>query len=363
MRHFHPLRVRELRQETDDCVSICFEVPSDLTETFSFIQGQYLTLRATIEGEDVRRSYSICSGVDDGELRVAVKKVAGGRFSTFANEVLTEGEFLDVMPPMGRFYTALHPEQARRHVAFAAGSGITPVMSLIKTTLHREPESTFTLFYVNKDSMSIIFKSALEDLKDRYLSRFRMFHILTREPGDLEMLSGRLDEARCTEVCRTFIDVLDADAFFICGPEPMIHAVRGSLEKMGVAPDNVHFELFTAAAPAPSRADEHPAGQAERQEGHGTKAKVEVILDGNRMEFDLDYSGKNVLDAALERGADLPFSCKGGVCCTCRALLVEGEVHMDVNYSLEPDELERGYILTCQAHPRTERIVVDFDQQ
>lgn len=363
MRHFHPLRVRQIRRELEDCVSVTFDVPTELTDTFKFIQGQYLTLRTTIDGEDTRRSYSICSGVDDGELRVAIKKVPNGQFSTYANEVLKVGDELQVMPPMGRFYTELQPDKMRHHVAFAAGSGITPVMSLIKTTLDREPESTFTLFYTNKDSQSIIFKSELEDLKDRHLKRFRLFHVLTREPGDLEMLSGRIDEARCRDLCSTFVDVDQADTFFICGPEPMIHAVKNGLQGMGVEETKIHFELFTSSSAAPFRADEHPAGQAERKEGQGTKAKVEVVLDGNRMEFDLDYSGKNVLDAALERGADLPFSCKGGVCCTCRALLVEGEVHMDVNYSLEPDELERGYILTCQAHPRSEKIVVDFDQQ
>lgn len=361
MRHFHPLRVRKIQRELEDCVSVTFEVPEDLADTFRFIQGQYLTLRTEVDGEDIRRSYSICSGVDDGELRVAIKKVPGGRFSSYANDVLKEGDELQVMPPMGRFYTELQPEQGRHHVAFAAGSGITPMMSLIKTTLKREPESTFTLFYVNKDSQSIIFKSELEDLKDRYLSRFRMFHILTREPGDLEMLSGRIDEARCRELCSTFVDVNQSDAFFICGPEPMIHAVKDGLIGMGVEETKIHFELFTTAA-APSRADDHPAGQAEAKKPTGA-SRVEIVLDGNRMEFDLAYEGKNVLDAALARGADLPFSCKGGVCCTCRALLVEGEVHMNVNYSLEPDELERGYILTCQAHPRSEKIVVDFDQQ
>ncbi len=362
MRNFYPLRVSRIRRETDDCVSIVFDVPADLTETFQFIQGQYLTLRTEINGEDLRRSYSICSGVDDNELRVAVKKVPGGRFSTYANEGLKVGDELQVMPPMGRFYTELKPEQSRHHVAFAAGSGITPVLSLIKTTLAREPKSTFTLFYVNKTSTSVIFKRELEDLKDRHLSRFRLFHILTREPGDLEMLSGRLDEGRCGEICRTFLDVNRADAFFICGPEPMIHAVKDSLSQMGVDSAKIHFELFTTSAAAPSRADVHPAGQAEQKKQTGA-SRVEIVLDGNRMEFDLAYEGKNVLDAALARGADLPFSCKGGVCCTCRALLVEGEVHMDVNYSLEPDELERGYILTCQAHPRSEKIVVDFDQQ
>lgn len=359
MRHFHTLTVNQVQRETDDCVSVTFDIPSEHRDAFRFIQGQYLTLRAMINGEEVRRSYSICSGVDE-ELRVAIKEVEGGRFSTWANRQLKPGDSIDVMPPLGRFYVELKPEEARNHVAFAAGSGITPVLSLAKTTLIKEPNSTFTLFYVNKTSTSIIFKEELENLKDRFMSRFRLFHILTREPGDLEMLSGRLDKSRCNEVCSTFVDVVEVDAFFICGPEPMIHAVKDTLAEMGVDPSKVHFELFTAAAPVADKPVEVTDTGSDRK---GKSARVEVVLDGNRMEFDLSYDGQNVLDAALARGADLPFSCKGGVCCTCRALLVEGEVRMDVNYSLEPDELERGYILTCQAHPVSEHIVVDFDQQ
>ena len=359
MRHFHSLTVKQVRRETDDCVSVTFDVAADLKDQFQFIQGQYLTLKTSINGEEVRRSYSICSGVDE-ELRVAIKEVEGGKFSTWANRSLKAGDAIEVMPPMGRFFVELKPSEKRHHVAFAAGSGITPVLSLAKTTLLKEPNSTFTLFYVNKTSTSIIFKEELENLKDRYMSRFRLFHILTREPGDLEMLSGRLDKARCHQVCSTFVDVAEADAFFVCGPEAMIHAVKDTLADMGVEPSKVHFELFTTAA---ATAEKPVGSSTQKTERSGKSARVEVVLDGNRMEFDLPYDGQNVLDAALARGADLPFSCKGGVCCTCRALLVEGEVKMDVNYSLEPDELERGYILTCQAHPTTDRIVVDFDQQ
>lgn len=361
MRHFHSLAVKQLTQETEDCVSIVFDIPEMLKPQFSFIQGQYLTLRKEIGGEDIRRSYSICSGVDDAELRVAVKKVPGGRFSTFATEQLRVGDMLEVMPPMGNFYVGLQPDARRHHVAFAAGSGITPVLSLIKTTLAQEPLSTFTLFYVNKTSTSIIFREQLEDLKDRHLSRFRLFHLLTREPSDVDMLSGRLDAARCRQICSSLVDVEQADAFFVCGPEAMIHDVRNTLESMGVDPGKIHFELFTA----PVAAQEPVTVEASKPNViiKGGMSAVEIVLDGNRMEFELAPDGMSVLDAALKRGADLPFSCKGGVCCTCRAKLVEGEVHMDLNYSLEPDELERGFILTCQSHPRTAKIVVDFDQQ
>ena len=362
MRHFHSLAVKQLTQETEDCVSIVFDVPQALEEQFKFTQGQYLTLRKEIGGEDLRRSYSICSGVDDNELRVAVKKVAGGRFSTYATEQLRVGDALEVMPPMGNFFVELQPEARRHHVAFAAGSGITPVLSLIKTTLAKEPNSTFTLFYVNKTSTSIIFREQLEDLKDRYMSRFRLFHLLTREPSDLEMLSGRLDVERCGQICTTLLDVQQVDAFFVCGPEAMIHAVRSTLEGMGVGPAKIHFELFTTPVAAAAEVKTQTETTSNANQKSGASA-VEIVLDGNRMEFELAYDGMTVLDAALKRGADLPFSCKGGVCCTCRAKLVEGEVHMDLNYSLEPDELERGFILTCQAHPRTAKIVVDFDQQ
>ncbi len=360
MRHFHELTVKEVRPETDDTVSVHFEVPESLKETFQFLQGQYLTLRREINGEDVRRSYSICSGVEDDELRVAIKKVEGGRFSTYANETLKAGDTLEVMPPMGKFYVELDPTQQRQHVGFAAGSGITPMLSLIKTTLVSEPKSTFTLFYVNRTSTSIIFRDELEDLKDRYMSRLRIFHLLTREPSDIPLLGGRIDEERCGKLCEAFLDVKETDAFFICGPEPMIHAVKDKLKALDVAEDRIHFELFTSPAAGTLQQKTYARKTAHNADD---KSTVQIVLDGSTIQFDLDYDGQSILDAALEKGADLPFSCKGGVCCTCRAKLVEGEVDMEVNYSLEPDEVERGFILTCQAHPRSEKVVVDFDQQ
>lgn len=360
MRHFHELTVKEVRRETEDTVSVHFDVPEDLKDTFTFIQGQYLTLRKEINGEDVRRSYSICSGVHDGELRVAIKKVEGGRFSTYANESLQAGDTLEVMPPMGKFYVELDGSQQRQHVGFAAGSGITPMLSLIKTTLVSEPESTFTLFYVNRTSASIIFRDELEDLKDRYMSRLRIFHLLTREPSEIPLLGGRIDEERCGQLCKAFLDVEDTDAFFVCGPEPMIHAVKDQLKALKVPEDRIHFELFTSPAAGTLQQKTHVKKTAHNADD---KSTVQIVLDGSTIQFDLDYDGDNILDAALGKGADLPFSCKGGVCCTCRAKLVEGEVDMDVNYSLEPDEVERGFILTCQAHPRSEKVVVDFDQQ
>lgn len=360
MRHFHSLQVKEVRRETEDTVSVLFDVPSELESTFQFTQGQYVTLRKELNGEDVRRSYSICSGVHDNALRVAIKKVEGGRFSTYANDTLKAGDELEVMPPMGKFFIELDPKQKRQHVGFAAGSGITPMLSLIKTTLIEEPESTFTLFYVNRTSSSIIFRDELEDLKDRYMSRLRVFHLLTREPSEIPLLGGRIDAERCRNLCNAFVDVEDADAFFICGPEPMIHAVKDTLKELSVPEQKIHFELFTSPAAGTLQQKTHAKKTAHDADDHAT---VQVVLDGSTIQFDLHYDGENILDAALAKGADLPFSCKGGVCCTCRAKLVEGEVDMDVNYSLEPDEVERGFILTCQSHPRSEKVVVDFDQQ
>lgn len=360
MRHFHSLRVAEVKKETSDCVSIKFDIPSENADMFKFTQGQYLTIKVELSGEEVRRSYSICSGVNDGELRVAVKEVEGGKFSTFANRVLKAGDMLEVMPPMGNFFVPLNASKKGSYVAFVAGSGITPVLSIIKSTLEIEPESEFTLFYSNRNFGGIIFREALEDLKDRYMNRLRVFHLLSRETSEVALFAGRIDEQKCTDLNSALIDVDNTDAFFICGPEPMIHGVKDSLAKAGVAKEKVHFELFTSPTVG---AKQQKASTSASERYSGQSAQVELVLDGNTVTFDLPYDGKNILDAALALGADLPFACKGGVCCTCRAKLVEGDVHMEVNYSLEEEEVERGYILTCQSHPRSGKIVVDFDQQ
>ncbi|MFM1930712.1 MAG: hypothetical protein RL226_15, partial [Bacteroidota bacterium] len=328
MRHFHSLRVADVRKETSDCVSVSFEIPESDKALFEFTQGQYLTLRTTINGEEIRRSYSICSGKNDGELRVAIKEVEGGKFSTFANRTLKVGDALDVMPPMGNFFVPLDSTQKKSYVAFVAGSGITPVMSLIKTTLVEEPESEFTLFYSNRNYAGIIFREALEDLKDKYLSRLRIFHLLTGEPSDVAILAGRIDADKCTALSKALIDVHSTDAFFICGPEQMIHGVKDSLASLGVPKEKVHFELFTS--PGASAAQAKQTSTTDQRYA-GKTSTVELILDGNKISFPLPFDGPNVLDAALTKGADLPYACKGGVCCTCRAKLVEGEVHMAVN--------------------------------
>lgn len=354
--HFEQLTIREVRRETSDCVSIAFEIPDQLKEQFQFIQGQYITLRTTINGEEVRRSYSICSSPLENELRVAVKKVPNGVFSTYANEQLKVGDRIDVMPPLGKFFTPLDPSQKKNYVGFAAGSGITPLLSIIKTTLQTEPESSFTLVYGNRNRHSIIFRETLEALKNKYMNRFRLIHILSREKTDTPLNSGRIDTDKCHTLCEKTIELDQTDAFFLCGPEEMIFAAKAVLENNGVPQQKIHFELFTTAGQQNKKIISQ-----EEEKDNGPKSKITVKLDGISFDFDLSKNGDAILDAALKNGADLPYACKGGVCCTCRAKLVEGEVEMDVNYGLEPDEIEQGFILTCQSHPRSEKVVVDFD--
>lgn len=356
--HFEKLQVAEVRKETSDCVSIIFIVPPDLNEKFNYIQGQYITLRTTINGEDLRRSYSLCSSPLDNELRVAVKKVAEGAFSTYANEFLKKGDTLDVMPPMGKFFTALKPEQTKQYVGFASGSGITPLLSIIKTTLQTELKSSFTLVYGNRNRHSIIFKEELEGLKNRYMERFRVIYILSREKTDAAINFGRIDAEKCTALCNKTLDITTTDEFFLCGPENMIFSIKDQLEQLGVDKKKIHFELFTI--PGQKVSSIVKLESAVKTE---VKSKITVKLDGIAFDFDLGFDGDAILDAALKNGADLPYACKGGVCCTCRAKLVEGEVDMDVNYGLEQEEIEQGFILTCQSHPRTEKVVVDFDSK
>jgi len=329
---FHSLKVADVRRETDDTVSIAFEVPDALAAEYAFQQGQYLTLRTTVDGEEVRRSYSICSGLDEGELRVAVKKVEGGAFSTYANENLKPGAELDVMTPTGRFTTPVDPAEAKTYALFASGSGITPVISIAKTLLAREPESKVLLFYGNRTVASIIFREALEDLKNRYLGRFGLYHVLSREKHEAELFTGRLDAEKVKTFCRTLLNPAAVDHFFVCGPDTMIADVTRGLEEIGVPKEKVHFELFNT----------NPVGVVKpkpvehgKREAKGDTAHVTVILDGVSHDFDLGFDGQSILDAATEKGLDLPYSCKGGVCCTCRAKLQEGKVDMAVNYALE----------------------------
>ncbi len=355
MPKFHQLRVAEIRRETDDCVSVALEVPAALAADYRFLPGQYLTLKQQIDGEEVRRTYSICSAPTDEELRVAIKRVPGGRFSTFANEKLRAGDALEVMTPLGNFTTPLQPEHAKHYVAFAAGSGITPVLSLMKSVLAVEPRSRFTLFYGNRRTDSIIFREQIEALKNVYLQRLSVYHVLSREHTGSEWFSGRIDQEKCRFYFDRLVEPSEVDEFFLCGPAPMIETVQTLLAERGVDKKRVHRELFTTGATAVKRE------KKVRPAGDRVEANIRIRLDGNELTFPLSSDGATILDAALAGGADLPFACKGGVCSTCRAKLLEGEVEMDVNYALEDEEVAAGYILTCQSHPVSDQVVVDFD--
>lgn len=357
---FHPLTIQDCRRETADTVSLLFDVPPELAERYRFVQGQHLTLKTIINGEEARRSYSICSGVDEGELRVAVKRVEGGLFSNHANDALAPGMVIDVMTPMGRFTTPLDPAAARRYVAFAAGSGITPILSIIKTVLAREPRSQFLLIYGNRTVSSIIFREELEDLKNRHMGRLAIHHLLSREPEEAGLLSGRIGADLVRDLCAGQLDAASLDAAFLCGPQAMVEEVRDALAAAGTPAERIHLELFGTSADrrptAPAKAA--PDGVADSPADGAT---IAILQDGKRREFTLAYDGDTILDAAHRHGADLPYSCKSGVCCTCRAKIREGKVSMAENYSLEPWEVEAGYVLTCQSRPLTERVVIDFD--
>jgi ring-1,2-phenylacetyl-CoA epoxidase subunit PaaE len=351
---FHRLAVRDLRRESADAVSLTFAIPQALADDYHFAPGQYLTLRTTMDGEEVRRSYSICSGPDDGELRIAVKKVDGGAFSSWAAEELKAGDELDVMTPTGRFGVAAAPGAARVYVGFAAGSGITPILSLLKGVLAREPDSRFFLFYGNRSASGMLFLEALEELKDRFIDRLSLFHVISGEEQDIPILHGRLDGAKVRVVLRSLVPAKSVDHVFICGPAGMSEDVEATCRELGIAADRIHVERFV------SEFGGRPRPKAVISASAPPKAHASLIIDGKRREVPV-AEGEAILDAALRAGIDLPFACKGGMCSTCRAKLVEGEARMEVNYSLEPWELKAGFILTCQARPTTERVVVDYD--
>jgi len=353
---FHPLTVADIRRETPDAVSIAFAVPPDLRDAYRFTPGQYLTLKAEVDGEEMRRSYSICSGLDDGELRIAVKQVEGGRFSPFVNTALRPGEPIEVMTPMGRFGVVPDPGAARVFLGLACGSGITPILSILKSVLAREPGSRFFLFYGNRTTQSILFREILEDLKDRFVDRLSVFHVLSREAQDVAVLNGRLDGAKVRLLLPRIVPAQTIDHAFLCGPETMLGETEAALTALGVDKTKIHVERFT---PAEGGAVRPVARRIVPQDA--PKALAEIILDGSRHGFPV-AEGEALVDAALRAGLELPYSCKGGMCCTCRAKVVEGAVAMTQNFSLEPWEVEAGFVLTCQAHPTTPRVVVDYDQ-
>ena len=351
---FHPLRIVEVRRETPDSVSLRFEVPPALAQEYAFVQGQHVTLRTHLDGSEVRRSYSICAGVDDGELRVAIKHVPGGLFSSFANTRLQAGDTIDVLTPEGRFNTPLDPSQAKHYVAFAAGSGITPVLSLIKTTLAREAASRFTLFYGNRRQSCVMFLEALEDLKDRYLHRFTLYCLFSRDHQDVALFNGRLDREKVLALVGSLVPVGAIDEVFVCGPGAMIDEAADALHERGVPAARIHMERFGVPGQVPAHRVEP---------GDAPHAMIEVAIDGSRRELQFFESDPSILDAALRAGVELPYSCRGGMCCTCRGKILSGKVRMDKNYSLEPRDLEAGFVLTCQAHPLTDRVVISFDDR
>jgi len=331
-----------------------FKIPGELADDYAFAPGQYLTLRTTMDGEEVRRSYSICSGPDDGELRIAVKKVDGGAFSSWAADELKSGDELDVMTPTGRFGIAAAPDEARVYVGFAAGSGITPLLSIVKGVLARESKSRFFLFYGNRSTTGVMFLEALEELKDRFLQRFSLFHVISGEEQDIPILHGRLDGEKVRVLLRSLVPAATVDHVFICGPTAMSENIEATCRDTGIAEDRIHVERFVSefgGKPRPKRIVEP---------GAPPKAFASLIIDGKRREVPV-AEGEAILDAALRAGMDLPFACKGGMCSTCRAKLVEGKAEMDVNYSLEPWELKAGFVLTCQAKPVSDKVVVDYD--
>jgi ring-1,2-phenylacetyl-CoA epoxidase subunit PaaE len=348
---FHPLRIASLHHDPAGAVILSFAIPDALRDEYRFTPGQYLTLRATIDGHDIRRSYSLCSAPDEPVLRVGIKLVGGGLFSDWANQTLEVGDTLQVMTPDGRFGLTPEPQAARTFAAFVAGSGITPVMSLMSTLLREEPNSRIFLFYGNRATDSIMFRAEIEDLKDRYLSRLSVFHVLSREEQDVEALNGRLDAARVRMLAATLPPI---DHAFVCGPQSMIDELPPVLSELGIP--NVHVERFVPSADGNARRppvviapDAAPAAIAT------------IVHGGARVDIPV-AAGEAIIDAAQRAGRDLPFSCKGGMCCTCRAKLLEGEVSMAANYSLEPWELAAGFVLTCQARPVTDRVVLDYDQ-
>jgi ring-1,2-phenylacetyl-CoA epoxidase subunit PaaE len=354
-KHFHSLQVAEIVEETAEARSIRFEVPAELADIFRYRAGQHLTLRAVIGGEEVRRNYSLCTAPHEDALKVTVKKIAGGAFSGWVASQLKAGDRLDVMPPHGSFTCGFDPAASRRYVAFAGGSGITPIMSLARTALSEEPRSRFTLFYGNRDASSIIFLDALAELKDRYLGRFELFHLLSDEEGDVELLNGMLDRATCDEVIAAFVpDVAEVDAFFICGPGPMMDAAEAALVDAGVASERINIERFTAGRPSAALAAEM-AALSEAASGQ----TMSVTIDGRTRRIAFD--GTNILDAARASGLPAPFACKAGVCATCRARVTAGEVSMAARYGLTNEEIAAGYVLTCQAVPKGEGVAVDYD--
>ena len=354
MAKFHKLKIADVRNETSDCVSVSFAVPDELRSEYKFIQGQYLTLKLFVNGEDIRRSYSICSGVHEGELRVAVKRVKEGKGSNFINDNFKLGQEIEVMTPMGGFHSPMNPYHKKNYVLFAGGSGITPMCSIIKTVLQEELNSSLLLFYGNLNEEATIFRKQLNELKEKNSQRLKIFYVLDKpqQKAD-ELFTGIMTEEKIKMLVGKFVDLSKDNEFFICGPTPMMDNARKVLEGFGVEKNRIHIEYFTTSS--------EPVGATIAPPIEKIISQVTVSQYGIETSFELSSTGKPILDAAIEQGVDAPFACKGAVCATCRGKLLEGKVHMSKNFALTDAEVEEGYILTCQSHPITPVVKVDYD--
>ena len=360
---FHPLRVKAVEPDTSEAVVVSFEVPPELREVFGFTQGQYLTLRRDIDGQDLRRSYSICAGLDDGELRVGVRKVRDGVFSNWINAHLQPGDTVQVMAPQGRFFVPIEPASARHHVGIAGGSGITPILSIMKTVLAREPRSRFTLIYGNRQLQSTMFKEEIEDLKNRYMTRLVLQHVFSDEHTDSPLGFGVMNREKIGEFLKTLVPAASIDHVYICGPFQMNDEAEAALLAAGVPEERIHIERFGVASPSGASAGEVGAVVHEALPGDAKQARITIVRDGLQREITFTEGQPSILDAASAAGLEVPFSCTSGVCGTCRAKLVEGEVRMERNFALDKNEVAAGFVLTCQAHPLTERVTLSFDER
>ncbi|HEY2444857.1 MAG TPA: ferredoxin--NADP reductase [Rhizomicrobium sp.] len=355
-REFHALKIAEVRRETADAVSLRFDVPEDLREAFAFQAGQHLTLKTEIDGEDMRRTYSVCVAPSENEMRIAIKQMPAGKFSTWANANLREGQTIDVLPPMGRFVLPDGDGPAPHYVALSGGSGITPVISILKTVLHTKPGGRVTLLYGNRDTASIMFLEELAALKNRYLERLEVYHFLENEAEEIELFNGRLDRAKCEEVLSSLVDVKAADAFFICGPGPMMDAAEAVLLSQGIPAERIFIERFTTSALS---AEQVARNEALQQKAAGTN--LLVTLDGRRSRIRFDVGRGNILESVQAAGLPAPYACKSGVCTTCRAKILSGTVEMKKNYGLSESEIGQGYVLTCQAVPTSNEVALSYD--
>ncbi|MFD0911817.1 2Fe-2S iron-sulfur cluster-binding protein [Ruegeria arenilitoris] len=357
MARFHDMEVIDIHKTIRDAVVVTLKPVNGAAEEFDFVQGQYLTFRREFDGEELRRSYSICAGKDDGVLQVGIKRVEGGAFSTWANTELKVGDRLQAMPPMGAFHTPLDPSAHRQYLGFAGGSGITPVLSILKTTLAREPNARFTLVYANKGVNTIMFREELEDLKNQYMGRLNVIHILETDAQEIDLFTGLVTKEKCAELFQHWIDVENTDTAFICGPEPMMLGIAEALREHGLDDSQIKFELFASAQPGRAKRKQDDAASAAQ----ANQTQARVTLDGATQTITMPKD-QTILDAALENAMDAPFACKAGVCSTCRCKVIEGEVEMVANHALEDYEVEKGYVLSCQAYPLTDNVVVDYDQ-